>query len=214
MGELRSLDPEAARGRVIIAHLGNGASMAAVLDGRCLDTTMGFTPAGGLVMSTRTGDLDPGVLIHLLRSEGLDAGSLGRLVNSEAGLLGVSGTSADMAALLEAEASEPRAAEAVALFCYQAKKYLAGLAGALGGVDTLVFTAGIGENAPAVRRRICEGLGFLGIEIDPALNEKQAPVISAAGSRVTVRVMKTDEDLMIARNVGRLIAQGEVHARV
>jgi acetate kinase len=214
MQELKSLDPEHAGGRVVIAHLGNGASMAAVLDGRCLDTTMGFTPAGGLVMSTRTGDIDPGVLIHFLKSGGFDADSLNRLVNSEAGLLGVSGTSADMADLLESETLDPRAAEAVALFCYQAKKSLAALTGVLGGIDTLIFTAGIGENASAVRQRICEGLGFLDIEVDPALNEANSPVISADGSRVVVRVMKTDEDLMIARHAKRLIAQGGVHAPV
>ncbi|MPZ50126.1 MAG: acetate/propionate family kinase [Dehalococcoidia bacterium] len=214
MQELAAMDPGAARGRVIIAHLGNGASMAAVRDGVCIDTTMGFTPAGGLVMSSRSGDLDPGVLIHLLRRDGLGAEALNRLVNSESGLLGVSGMSGDMADLLEVEASDPRAAEAVALFCYQAKKFLAGLAAALGGVDALVFTAGIGENAPAVRQRICDGLGFLGVELEPALNEENAPVISATGGRVTVRVMKTDEDLMIARHVKRLISQGGIHASV
>jgi acetate kinase len=214
MQELKSLDSEAARGRVVVAHLGNGASMAAVLDGRCLDTTMGFTPAGGLIMSTRTGDIDPGVLIHLLKSEGLDPDSLNRLVNAEAGLLGISGTSADMTDLLKSEASDTRAAEAVALFCYQAKKFLAALTGALGGIDTLIFTAGIGENAPAVRQRICEGLSFLGIEIDPALNKQNAPIVSGGSSRVIVRVMKTDEDCMIAKHTRQLIGQGGFHASV
>jgi acetate kinase len=214
MQELKSLDPKAARGRVIIAHLGSGASMAAVLDGRCLDTTMGLTPAGGLVMSTRMGDIDPGVLLHLLKSEGLDIESLNRLVNSESGLLGASGSSADMAELLESESSDPRAAEAVALYCYQAKKFLASLVGALGGIDSLIFTAGIGENAPEVRQRICEGLDFLGIEIEPELNRENAPIVSSTESRVLVRVMKTDEDLMLAQHAARLLAEGEADASV
>lgn len=203
MGELRRLDPEAAAGRVVVAHLGSGASMAAVRGGVSVDTTMGFTPAGGLVMGTRPGDLDPGVLLHLLLS--MDPDALGELVNRESGLLGVSGTNADMRDLLEREADDPRAAEAVALFCYQAKKSLGSLAAALGGLDALVFTAGIGEHAPAVRWRICEGLGFLGVRLDPERNAKNAPVVSYDGGPVTVRVIPTDEDLMIARHTYELI---------
>ena len=212
--ELRRLDPVAAHGRVLIAHLGNGASMAAVRDGVCVDTTMGFTPAGGLVMSTRTGDLDPGVIVHLLRSYGPGPEALSRLINSESGLLGVSGMSGDMADLLKDEASRPEAAEAVALFCYQARKFAGALAAALGGLDTLVFTAGIGENAPPVRDRVCEGLGFLGLDIEHELNQQNAAIVSSPRSRVVVRVMKTDEDQMIARHTSRLISRGDRNASV
>lgn len=162
-------------------------------------------------MSTRSGDLDPGVLIHLLNTHGLSLHALNRLINSEAGLLGISGTSGDMADLLDLESSDPRAGEAITLFCYQARKFLGALAAALGGVDTLVFTAGIGENAPAVRQRICQELDFLGIQLDPRLNEANAPIISPEGAQVLVRVIKTDEDLMIARHTSRLISQGGGH---
>jgi acetate kinase len=199
----------AAGGRVIIAHLGNGASMAAVRGGRCVDTTMGFTPAGGLVMSTRCGDLDPGVLIYLMEKKRLIPSTLNDLVNRRSGLLGVSGISPDMKDLLEKEAAEPRAAEAVELFCYQAAKNLGALAAALGGIDTLVFTAGIGEHSPAVRERICRQLGFLGIRLDGKQNAAGAAVISADGASVTVRVMRTDEDLMIARHTWALISESQ-----
>jgi len=202
---LRAMDAAAAAGRVVIAHLGNGASMAAVRDGVGIETTMGFTPTGGLVMGTRTGDLDPGVLIYLLRERGLSVSDLSDLVNKEAGLRGVSGTSGDMRDLLSREASDPRAAAAVALFCYTAKKHLGALVATLGGLDTLVFTGGIGEHAAPVRERICAGLGFLGITIDAGRNAAHAPVISADGAPVTVRVMATDEDLMIARHTFQLI---------
>lgn len=211
MHQLRAADGAAATGRVIVAHLGNGASMAAVREGKGVDTTMGFTPSGGLVMGTRTGDLDPGVPLYLLGARGLDAAGLSTLVNRQAGLLGVSGVSADMRDLLARERDNPHAAEAVALFCYQARKFLGALTAALGGLDTLVFTAGIGEHAAPVRARICAGLEFLGIDLDPRRNAEHAPVISRAGARVTVRVMKTDEDLMIARHTQRLIAQGGAH---
>ncbi|MEJ7841414.1 MAG: acetate/propionate family kinase [Rubrobacter sp.] len=203
MDELRRLDPEAAAGRVVIAHLGNGASMAAVKEGVGVDTTMGFTPAGGIVMGTRTGDLDPGVLLHLLRS--IDPETLSELVNRESGLLGVSETSADMRDLLAREASDPRAAEAVAVFCYQARKFLGALAAALGGLDTLVFTGGIGEHATPVRERICEGLEFLGIRLDARRNAAHAPIISRDDEPVTVRVVPTDEDLMVARHTRELV---------
>ena len=210
--ELRALDDAAADGRVIVAHLGNGASMAAVHHGVGVDTTMGLTPTGGLVMSTRTGDLDPGVLLYLLESRGLDAAALSRLVNKQAGLLGVSGTSADMRDLLEREEADPRAAEAVALFCYQARKFVGALVAALGGLDTLVFTAGIGQHSAAIRARICAGLEYLGVQVDAACNAAHAPIISSDASRVVVRVMPTDEDLMIARHTYRVVAEeGAVH---
>ena len=205
LDRLRDLDPSAATGRLIIAHLGNGASMVAVRDGASVETTMGFTPTGGLVMGTRTGDLDPGVLLYLLQQEGLDAAAVSELVNRQAGLLAVSETSSDMRDLLERAARDPRAALAVALFCYQAKKYLGALAAVLGGLDTLVFTGGIGEHAAPVRAEICAGLGFLGIELDRGRNTVHAPIISADGSTVTVRVIPTDEDRVIAQHTARLL---------
>ncbi|HEY7350099.1 MAG TPA: acetate/propionate family kinase [Ktedonobacterales bacterium] len=205
---LRKEDAGAADGRVIIAHLGNGASMAAAQGGASVETTMGFSPTGGLVMGTRSGDLDPGVLLYLLAAQGMDAATVSKVVNHQAGLLGVSGTSADMRDLLEREASDPRAAEAIALFCYQAKKFLGALAAALGGLETLIFTAGIGERAAVVRQRICAGLEFLGITLDPARNEAHAPIISRDGGPAVVRVMQTNEDLMIARHTYRLLSRG------
>jgi len=206
MGELTFLNPDAAAGRIVIAHLGNGASMVAVRDGVGVDTTMGFTPTGGLAMGTRTGDLDPGVLVYLLEEKGFNPQKIGELVNRQAGLLGVSETSADMRDLLSREPDDPRAAEAVALFCYQAKKFLGALAAALGGLDALVFTGGIGEHAAPVRRRICEDLEFFGIQLDPDRNAENASVISHDGTRVTVRVIPTDENLMVARHTRRLVA--------
>jgi acetate kinase len=206
--DLHRIDPAAAGGRVLIAHLGNGASMAAVRAGVGTDTTMGFTPAGGLMMGTRTGDLDPGVLLHLLRAEGHTPAELGALVTERSGLLGVSGASADMRDLLEREGADARAAEAVALFCYQARKFAGAMTAALGGVETLVFTGGIGERSAAVRERICAGLGFLGVRLDPTRNAAHAPVISLDNAPATVRVMETDEDRMIAGHTARLVAQG------
>ncbi len=206
MHALRALDPRAAEGRVIIAHLGNGASMAAVRDGVSIDTTMGLTPTGGLVMGTRVGDLDPGVLLYLLQGQGMSPDELNTLVNRRAGLLGVSGSSADMRDLLAREADDPRAADAVALFCYQARKFLGAQAAALGGVETLIFTGGIGEHAAPVRERICAGLEFLGIALDTRRNGAHKPIISRVGAPVTVRVMATDEDLMLARHTHRVIA--------
>ena len=205
IGELRALNPEAAAGRILIAHLGNGASMVAVRSGESVDTTMGFTPTGGLMMGTRSGDLDPGVLVYLLEQKELSQPEAGDLINRRAGLLGVSETTADMRDLLGREADDPRAAEAVALFCYQAKKFLGALATALGGLDTLVFTGGIGEHAATVRWRICEGLEFLGLRLDESRNAEHAPVVSRDGSPVTVRVIPTDENLMIARHTRRLV---------
>ncbi len=211
MQALRAEDWAAADGRVIIAHLGNGASMAAVRGGVGIETTMGFTPTGGLVMGTRSGDLDPSVVLSLLRSRGMTPDDASALLNKQAGMRGVSETSGDMRDLLQKEASDPRAAEAIDLFCYQAKKFLGALAAALGGVDTLVFTGGIGEHAAPVRERICAGLAFLGIRLDPARNAAHAPIISPDGAPVTVRVMPTDEDLMIARHTYRLLAHGGNH---
>jgi acetate kinase len=203
--ELGRLDPGAAQGRVILAHLGNGASLAAVHRGRSLDTSMGFTPAAGLVMSTRSGDLDPGLLAFLARREHTTPARFERMVNHESGLLGVSGTSSDVRDLLAREKGDGRAADALALFCYQAKKWIGAYAAALGGLDTLVFAGGIGENAPVIRARICEGLGFLGITVEKNRNAKTAPVISRPGGRVVVRVMRTDEELMIARATCRVL---------
>ncbi len=206
MEELKRLDPERASGRVVIAHLGNGASMSAIKGGRCVDTTMGFTPLGGLVMSTRTGDLDPGVIVYILKKKGLGADELNEMLNRRSGLLGISGISSDMADLLGKEGSSKEAALAVEVFCRQAKKFLGAFAAVLGGLDTLVFTAGMGENSPVIRERILDGLGFLGIEIDPVENGRNGPIISRGPVRV--RVMKTNEELMIARHTRRVVGLG------
>jgi acetate kinase len=195
----RIAGPEAARGRLVLAHLGSGASMAAVRAGKCVDTTMAFTPTAGLVMGTRSGDLDPGVLLHLLRSEHMTAEQIDHLVNRQSGLLGVSGLTSDMRELLDREPIDPNAADAIELFCYQARKYAAAMAAAAGGVDTLVFTGGIGERSSPIRARICAGLAFLGVRIDPGRNASHGPVISPDGSPVTVRVIPTDEGVSIAR---------------
>jgi len=205
MEELSRVDPAAAKGRVILAHLGNGASLAAVRHGKSIDTSMGFTPTAGLVMSTRTGDLDPGLVYYLARTERMTAAQFQQMVNHESGLLGVSGISSDLRELLARESDDVRAAEAVALFCYQAKKWIGSFAAALGGLDTLVFAGGIGENAPLIRGRICDGLGFLGIELSQKRNAKNSPLISLDASRVKVRVIRTDEELMIARSVIRVL---------
>jgi acetate kinase len=203
----RESGQETADGRVIIAHLGNGASMAAFSRGRSRDTTMGFTPAGGLVMSTRSGDLDPGVIVYLLKEKGMDAASLNQMVNKQSGLIGVSGTSPNMKELLDREAKDRRAADAVQLFCYQAKKYLGALAAVLGGLDTLIFTGGIGEHSPTIRDRICREMGFFGISVDANRNNTNAGVISCGSGPVVVRVMKTNEELMIARHTHQLITK-------
>jgi acetate kinase len=209
MGELTRLaGSEAAQGRVILAHLGNGASLAAVLGGKSVDTSMSFTPTAGVPMSTRSGDLDPGLVWYLARTEGLDDKRFNEMVNFQSGLLGVSETSSDMRDLLEHEAEDVRAAEAVALFCYQVKKWIGAFAAALGGLDTLVFAGGIGENAHPVRARICDGLGFVGIELEAKRNAANESVISAAASRVTVRVIRTDEEHMIAKTVCRVLGLG------
>ncbi|MGA2396917.1 MAG: acetate/propionate family kinase [Steroidobacteraceae bacterium] len=198
-------DPAAERGRVILAHLGNGASVAAVRDGRSIDTSMAFTPAAGLPMSTRSGDLDPGVLNFLARTEGRDASSLDKMVNHESGLLGISETSSDVRDLLSRENEDVRAAEAIDVFCYQTKKWIAAFAGALGGLDTLVFAGGIGENSAPVRARICEGLQFFGVDLDEARNREHAPLISAG--RASVRVIQTDEESVIAHMTAETLAR-------
>ena len=205
MEELRRIAPHEAQGRVILAHLGNGASMAAVHRGKGIDTSMGFTPTAGLPMSTRSGDLDPGLLSYLSRTEGMTVEQFHTMVNQQSGLLGVSETSSDLRDLLASESHDPRAAEAVALFCYQARKWIGSFAAALGGLDTLVFSGGIGENSAVIRSRICEGLGFLGITVDEAPNRAGAIVISKEGSGVTVRVIRTDEENQIARSVLQLL---------
>jgi acetate kinase len=196
---------KAAKGRVILAHLGNGASLAAVHRGKSVDTSMSFTPTAGVPMSTRSGDLDPGLVWYLASTQGLDAKQFNQMVNFKSGLLGVSETSSDMRDLMKREKKDARAAEAVALFCYQVKKWIGSFAAALGGVDTLIFAGGIGENDPVARGRICAGLEFLGIELDQRQNAKNAGVISAKTSRVPVRVIHTDEERMIAKTVCRIL---------
>jgi acetate kinase len=206
IGELARLaGTEAAKARVILAHLGNGASLAAVRDGKSVDTSMSFTPTAGVPMSSRSGDLDPGLIWYLARTEKMSTKQFHEMVNFQSGLLGVSETSADMRDLLDCETRDVRAAEAVALFCYQVKKWIGAFTAALGGLDTMVFAGGIGENAPTVRARICDGLGFLGIELDEKRNVANAGVISSENSRIPVRVIRTDEEWVIASMVCRVL---------
>jgi len=194
-----------AQGRLIFAHLGNGASMAAIRGGQSIDTTMGLTPIGGLVMGSRAGDLDPGVTLYLLHEQGLSPQELESSVAKEGGLLGVSARSSDMRELLTAETTDERAAQAIALFCHSARKSIGALAATLGGLDTLVFTGGIGENAAEIRRRICVGLDFIGVTVYEMRNTAHAPIISPDDARVAVRVIKTNEDAMIARHTNDLL---------
>jgi len=211
LGELdRLADPAAVSGRVILAHLGNGASLAAVRDGQSVDTSMGFTPTAGLVMSTRSGDLDPGLGWYFAQTEHMTVQQFHRMINHESGLLGVSETSSDLRDLLERESGDIRAAEAVELFCYQVKKWIGAFAAALGGLDILVFAGGIGENSSVVRSRICEGLGLLGIQLDQIRNAAGEPLISADASRAQVRVIRTDEELMILRSVTGVLNFGSL----
>lgn len=198
-------DAAVKQGKMILAHLGSGASMAAIRDGQCIDTSMGFTPTAGLMMSTRTGDLDPGLYYFLSQSEQLSAAQLQHMMNHESGLLGVSELSADIRDLLDQETHNRSAAEAIELFCYQAQKWLGAFTAALGGLNTLVFTGGIGENAASIRARICAELEFLGINLNAARNANHESIISSNTSKVTVRVMRTNEELMIARSVCRLL---------
>jgi acetate kinase len=194
-------------GRAVIAHLGSGSSLAAVSGGRSQDTTMGFTPSGGLIMGTRTGDLDPGVLVYLLRERHFTTDVLAQLIDHEAGLLGISQRSADMQKLLAARASDPACAQAVESYCYVLRKYIGAFAAVLSGLDTLVFTGGIGEHAAEIRQETCAALGHLGIELDPAANAAHAAVISRPGGRCTVRVIATDEARMIARHTHAVLSQ-------
>jgi acetate kinase len=196
----------AAHGRVVLAHLGNGSSLAAVRDGRSVDTTMAFTPTGGVVMSTRSGDLDPGVAAYLARREGWSADRLEDVLSHEAGLLGISGVSGDMRTLLAHEGEAPGCRLAVAAYVYAIKKAIGAFAAVLGGLDTLVFSGGIGEHAPVIRARIGDGLGFLGLRIDPDRNAENAPIISPPDARVVTRVIATDEELMIARAAWHVLA--------
>lgn len=206
MAELARLDgAEAAKGRIVLAHLGSGASLTAVLAGRSQDTSMSFTPASGVPMSSRAGDLDPGLMAYLARTENMTPDQFAEMVNFKSGLLGISETSGDMAELLKDEADDVRAAEAVSIFCYQVRKWIGAFAAALGGLDALVFAGGIGENAPVVRARICEDLGFLGIDLDQARNDATAPIISTDAGRVRVRVIHTDEEVVIARSVAQVL---------
>lgn len=197
--------PELARGRTVIAHLGNGASLAAVLDGRPADTTMGFSPLGGLMMGTRSGDLDPGVPIYLMREMGHTPESLERLLGRESGLRGVSGATGDMRLLLERRAADPAAALAIEMFCLSVRKGIGAMAAALGGLDALVFTGGIGERAAPVRAEVCGGLGHLGVAIDPVANAEHREMISPPGVRAAVLVIPTDEEHVIARRTLELI---------
>jgi acetate kinase len=205
----RVAGPGAARGRLILAHLGSGASLAAVRNGRCHETTMSLTPTSGLVMGTRCGDIDPGLVRFLVRAGGLTIDQFHDLVNHESGLLGVSETSSDLRDLLSRQDKDVRAAEAVELFCYRAKTGLGALAAALGGLDTLVFAGGIGENSPEVRRRICDGLEFLGIAVDERRNAANASLISPDDGRVAVRVIPTDEESLIARDAAGFIPRSQ-----
>ena len=196
---------KASGGRVILAHLGNGASLAAVRAGKCVDTSMSFTPAAGLVMGRRSGDLDPGLAAYLSATEGMTGEQFHQMVNQESGLFGVSEISSDMRELVSLEAKDPRAADAIGLFCYQAMKWIGSFAAALGGLDTLVFSGGIGENHPLIRKRICANLGFLGLKLHDARNDANADFIGLDSSRVAIRVIATDEERMIARSVRSVV---------
>lgn len=196
---------QAAGGRLVLAHLGNGTSLAAVAGRRSIDTTMAFTPASGVPMGTRSGDLDPGVVGYLARTEGMGTERFTQLVNRESGLLGISGISSDIRDLMERASVDVRAAEAIDLFCYEITKRIGALAAAMGGLDGVVFTGGIGENAAPIRTRICERLGFLGVHLDPARNDAGAPVVSREGASVFIRVMHTDEERVMADAVVRIL---------
>ena len=205
MEELVSINDEAKISRVILAHLGSGASMAAILNGKSIDTSMGFSPTSGLPMGTRSGDIDPGLVSYLVRTENMSDAQFHHMTNHESGLIGISEISGDLRDLLNMEGSDSRAEEAVSFFCYQAKKQIGAYAAALGGLDAIVFSGGIGENSPAIRQRICDGLDYLGITLDQDLNAKNATCISLKTARVKVRVIPTNEELMIARSVSRIL---------
>jgi acetate kinase len=207
---LPQIDPNAARGRTVVLHLGNGASMCALHAGRSVASTMGFTAVDGLPMGTRCGAIDPGVMIYLMDERGMDARALEKLVYQQSGLLGVSGVSSDMRVLLES--AEPRAKLAVDLFVYRIGRELGSLAAALGGLDALVFTAGVGENAPPIRERVCRQAAWLGVELDAQANAKHGPRISSASSRVAAWVIPTNEELMIARHTREVLSNAKLHA--
>jgi len=207
LDELRRLAGGEAAGRVILAHLGSGSSLAAVSGGKPVDTSMGFTPAAGLVMGTRPGDLDPGLLLHLMRMDGTGAEAMERSLNAQYGLAGVSATASDMRTLLERRGSDPRAADAVDLYVYAARKWVGAFAAALDGLDTLVFSGGIGERSAEIRSEICRGLGYLGLRLDEGFNAAHAPVVSTGDSAVTVRVIRTDEEIVIARSVRKILEE-------
>ena len=200
---LKTLDPERAGGRVIAAHLGNGASLCGMIGGRSQESSMGFTALDGLMMGTRCGSLDPGVVLYLMQKEKLTALEIEDLLYRKSGLLGVSEISSDMRVLLASP--DPRAAEAVDLFTYRIARETGAIVSILGGLDGLIFTAGIGEHAPEIRARICERLGWLGVALDDAANSRGETVISAPESRVTVWVIPTDEEVMIARNAATML---------
>jgi acetate kinase len=204
MHHLIEKDASANEQKTIIAHLGNGASMVAVDNGVSVDTTMGMSPVGGLVMSTRCGDLDPGVLLFLLKEYHLTANQLDTLLSKQSGLKAICGMS-DLQEILKAEEQSTEAALALTVFCYQARKYIGALAAAMGGLNVLVFTGGIGANSAAIRRRICDGLQFIGIELDVKANEIGTEIISCSNSRVSVRAIKTDEELMIVKHTKRIL---------
>ncbi len=207
MEELARLaGPQAAQGRVILAHLGNGASLAAVHAGKSIDTSMSFTPTSGLPMSNRSGDLDPGLIRYLTTTEQMTPAQFSDMVNFKSGLLGISETSSDMRELLKQAAEDVRADEAVELFCYQVKKWIGAYAAALGGLDTLIFSGGIGENSATVRSKVCAGLEFLGIQIEEKQNKTNAELISFPSNNVAIRVMRTNEELVIAKMVSSLLA--------
>ena len=192
--------------KTIVAHLGNGASLVALLNGVSIDTTMGMTPTGGIVMSTRSGDLDPGAILFMLRALGFSVADIEKAVDREGGLLGISEYSSDIRTLLAARATNPKAAEALDVFTYQARKAVGAYAASLAGLDLLVFTGGVGEHAAVIRQDICNGLQFLGIEIDEHRNRANTETISTNGSRVRVDVIATNEEAMIARHVRRVLA--------
>lgn len=203
---LPRVDPRAAGGKTIVLHLGSGASMCAMEAGRSVATTMGFTGVDGLAMGTRSGALDPGVILFLMEERGMDVRAVERLIYNESGLLGMSGISSDMRALLASP--DPRAALAIDVFVYRIRRELASLAGALGGLDAVVFTAGIGEKAAPIRKRVCQDAAWLGLELDPAANAAGGPLISTQASRVKAWVIPTNEELMIARHTRSLVDPG------
>ncbi len=205
MQELKQKNEAEASGKIILAHLGSGASLAAVKDGKCIDTSMGFTPAGGIVMSTRSGDLDPGVAWFFMQ-KGMDAKAFNDLINHQSGLLGISGISADMQTLLQQKKENTNAALAIDIFCYQIKKFIGAYIAVLGGLDTLVFSGGIGEHSPIIRSRICAAFEYAGIHVNEESNNKNEWLISDNRSNVKVHVIPTNEELMIARFVYNIVA--------